>query len=165
LHSASDETTLGLIPAPKERTMAELVVTRTVHIQAHRAAVWAAITEPALVSEWFGDRAEIDLRVGGTGILGWDSWGDFRILVEEIDEPNALAYRWARDPDVDPAPGVSTLVRFTLADRDGGTDLTVVETGWEELEGDIEAAMAGNVEGWLEELDELVAFLEKQDSQ
>ena len=144
--------------------MTQLIVTRTVHIQATRPAVWAALTEAELISEWFGDETELDLRVGGRGLLKWDSWGAFRLVIEEIDEPRSLAYRWARDPDTDPGPGVSTLVRFTLEERAGGVDLTVLETGWESLEGDVKAAMKGNDEGWLEELDELVAFLEKQDS-
>ncbi|HEX4401183.1 MAG TPA: SRPBCC domain-containing protein [Galbitalea sp.] len=144
--------------------MSELIVTRTVHITAHRSVVWAAITEPELVSEWFGDTAEFDVQVGGTGAMGWNEWGAFRLVVEEIDEPNAFAFRWARDKDVDPSKGNSTLVRFTLAEKDGGTQLTVIESGWEEYEGDIAAGMKENTEGWVEELDELVAFLEKQDS-
>ena len=144
--------------------MSELLVVRTVHINAHRSAVWAAITEPELVSEWFGDGAEIDLRVGGTGRMSWNDYGEFRIVVEEIDEPNAFAFRWAREKDTDPAPGNSTLVRFLLSDKDGGTQLTVNETGWEEFQGDAEAGMKDNTAGWVAELDELVAFLEKQDS-
>jgi uncharacterized protein YndB with AHSA1/START domain len=144
--------------------MSELIVTRTVHINAHRSVVWAAITEPELISEWFGDTAELDLQVSGTGAMGWNEWGTFRLVVEEIDEPNAFAFRWARDKDADPSKGNSTLVRFTLAEKDGGTQLTVLETGWEEYEGDIAAGMKENTEGWVEELDELVAFLEKQDS-
>jgi uncharacterized protein YndB with AHSA1/START domain len=144
--------------------MSELVVTRTVHIGAHRSAVWAAITEPELISEWFGDTAQVDLVVGATGVMGWNEFGEFRLIVEEVDEPNAFAFRWARTKDSDPTPGNSTLVRFTLADQDGGTRLTVRETGWEAYEGDIDAGMTENTAGWLAELDELVAFLEKQDS-
>jgi uncharacterized protein YndB with AHSA1/START domain len=144
--------------------MSELTITRTVHIGAHRSAVWAAITQPELISEWFGDRAELDLRPGGVGSLGWDAHGTVRLVVEEVDEPNAFAFRWARDFDVDPTPGASTLVRFTLSDRDGGTELTVVESGWEDVIGNIEQGMADNTVGWHSELDELVAFLEKQDS-
>jgi uncharacterized protein YndB with AHSA1/START domain len=144
--------------------MSELVVSRTVHINAHRSAVWAALTEPELISEWFGDTARLDLRIGGTGAMGWDQWGEFRVIVEEIDEPNAFAFRWARQKDVDPGPRNSTLVRFTLTDDAGGTQLTVNETGWEDYDGDIQAGMAENTEGWLTELDEVVAFLEKQDS-
>ncbi|MDQ1547595.1 MAG: hypothetical protein QOH69_2499 [Actinomycetota bacterium] len=144
--------------------MSELNVTRTVHINAHRSAVWAAITEPELISEWFGDTAELDLRVGGAGVMGWSEWGNFRFVVEEIDEPNAFAFRWARDTDADPVKGNSTLVRFVLDDQDGGTRLTVLETGWEEFEGDVATGMKENSAGWIAELDELVAFLDKQDS-
>ncbi|MEO8935650.1 MAG: TGS domain-containing protein, partial [Burkholderiaceae bacterium] len=101
--------------------------------------------------------------VGGTGKMTWSEWGEFRLTVEEIDEPNFFAFRWAREKDADPTPGNSTLVRFTLVDKDGGTELTVHETGWEQYEGDIANGMRENTEGWIEELDELVAFLEKQD--
>ena len=145
--------------------MSELVVTRTLHIAAHPSAVWAALTEPELISEWFGDTASLDLRVGGSGTFGWKEWGDFGILVDEIDEPNTFAFRWAREPGQDPVIGNSTLCRFTLVASAGGTELTVVETGWEEVGGDTEALMKGNQDGWLEELDELRDFLEKQDSQ
>lgn len=96
--------------------------------------------------------------------MSWSDYGEFRFIVEEIDEPNVFAFRWAREKDTDPAPGNSTLVRFLLSDKDGGTQLTVNETGWEEFEGDAVAAMADNTQGWVSELDELVAFLEKQDS-
>jgi uncharacterized protein YndB with AHSA1/START domain len=144
--------------------MSELTITRTVQIGAHRSAVWAAITQPELISEWFGDRTELDLRPGGTGSLGWDAYGTVRFVVQEVDEPNAFAFRWARDFDTDPTPGGSTLVRFSLSDRDGGTQLTVVESGWDEVIGDVEKGMADNTAGWHSELDELVAFLEKQDS-
>ena len=144
--------------------MSELIVTRTVHINAHRSAVWAAITVPELVSEWFGDTAQLDLRVGGIGTMGWAQWGEFRLVVEEIDETNAFAFRWARTKDTGPGKGNSTLVRFTLIDKDGGTELTVLETGWEQLEGDVVSSMQDNAKCWVAELDELVAFLEKQDS-
>ena len=144
--------------------MSELAVTRTLHIAAHPSAVWAALTQAELISEWFGDTATIDLRVGGTGVMGWKEWGDFQFVVEEIDEPRVFAFRWARTPGTDPLTTPSTLSRFTLTEQDGGTQLTVVETGWEEVGGDIEAAMEGNREGWVSELDELQAFLEKQDS-
>ena len=55
-------------------------------------------------------------------------------------------------------------MRFTLTDVGGGTELTVVETGWEEYGDDATAFMQDNTQGWLAELDELKAFLEKEDS-
>jgi uncharacterized protein YndB with AHSA1/START domain len=74
--------------------MAPLVVTRTLHINAHRFAVWAALTEAELISEWFGQEATIDLRVGGEGSNTWHDCGTSRFVVEEVDEPSTFAFRW-----------------------------------------------------------------------
>jgi len=144
--------------------MAPLVVTRTLHINAHRSAVWAALTEPHLIAEWFSDLATIDLRVGGAGSLTWDRWGRRNLVVAEIDEPSVFAFRWPHGVDLDPATAPATLVRFTLEDADGGTRLTVVETGWEVFGDEAAAFSVENAGGWVEELDELQSFLEKQDS-
>lgn len=144
--------------------MSPLVVTRTLHINAHRSAVWAALTEAELLAEWFGDRAELDLHIGGEGSMSWDQYGTSRLIVEEIDEPNTFAFRWPHGMGQDPFVDPTTLVRFTLADAEGGTDLTVVETGWEVFGDDAETFMQENVGGWQSELDELQAFLEKEDS-
>ena len=56
-------------------------------------------------------------------------------------------------------PVVSTVFRFTLMPADGGTQLTVVESGFQNLE-DPFSRMEDNRGGWTSELDELVAYLE-----
>jgi len=142
-----------------------LEVTRTLDILAPREKVWAALTVPALINEWFGDESTFEPTVGATGSLTWADFGSYRLVIEEVDEPTLLAYRWARSKDVDPDTHNSTHVRFTLEDLGGSTRLTVVETGWESLEGDIEKGMAENTAGWHDELNELRAVLELQDSQ
>jgi uncharacterized protein YndB with AHSA1/START domain len=144
--------------------MSELTVTRTLHIDAHPSAVWAALTTAELISEWFGDTATIDLRVGGRGVMGWDADGEFAFIIDELDEPTTFAFRWAHEPGGDPELGKSTLVRFSLREQSGGTELTVVETGWEQFGADSERFMKQNTDGWLDELDELRDFLEKEDS-
>ena len=144
--------------------MSELTVTRTLHIAAHPSAVWAALTQAELISEWFGDKTTIDLRVGGVGAFSWDQWGDHGFVVEEIDEPHVFAFRWAHTAGDDATTDPATLVRFTLAPQGGGTELTVVETGWEQFGDDATKFAGENTAGWLEELDELKAFLEKEDS-
>lgn len=65
----------------------------------------------------------------------------------------------------DPLPaavdeGRSTVFTFTLEATAGGTRLTVVETGFENT-GDPEQCMADHRGGWDEELDKLVALLER----
>jgi uncharacterized protein YndB with AHSA1/START domain len=144
-------------------------VTRTVLIRAHRSAVWTAITTPELITEWFGERASFDsLEAGAAGILGWDGHGDFPVVITEVDEPMVFAFRWGDVGETNLVEGNSTLVRFSLDDDPDGTRLTVVETGFNTLDVSDENRRARaneNRGGWDEELDELVVFLEKQDSQ
>jgi uncharacterized protein YndB with AHSA1/START domain len=141
--------------------MATLDITRSIDIKAPVAKVWAALTEPDLIAQWFGDTAEFDPSPGGAGVFGWNDQaaGPFRVLVEHIDKPKTLVYRWARDADVDPVPGNSTVVRFDLTEIEGGTRLTVLETGFEQLS-DPRSAHDANTEGWRAELAELVEFVE-----
>jgi uncharacterized protein YndB with AHSA1/START domain len=142
--------------------METLDITRSIDIAASITKVWSALTESDLIAQWFGDSAEFEAVAGGTGYFGWSEHGvKFRVLVEEVDAPRLLVYRWAREADVDPVPGNSTVVRFELAAIDGGTRLALVETGFEELENP-EAARADNVGGWTAELGELVDYLRAQ---
>lgn len=142
--------------------MAALDITRSIDISAPLEKVWAAITKPDLIAQWFGETAEFDAKPGARGSFGWrDHGGAFQIVVEHVDEPKTLVYRWAREFGVAPVPGNSTVVRFDLTEIAGGTRLDLLETGFEELE-DPQGAQAGNVEGWLAELGELVEFVESQ---
>ncbi|AWK70680.1 SRPBCC family protein [Rhodococcus oxybenzonivorans] len=137
-------------------------ITRSVVISAPRSTVWAAITDADKVAQWFGQQAEIDLAVGGRAEFTWDGHGTSRAIVTEVDEPNCFGFRWAADRDTDPVEGNSTLVRFTLAEHESGTELTVTETGFDTLDRDADARnqqREGNIQGWHAELDELVAYL------
>ncbi|TPG34561.1 SRPBCC domain-containing protein [Mycolicibacterium hodleri] len=142
--------------------MTPLDITRSIDIKAPVEKVWAAITEPDLIAQWFGDTAEFDATPGASGAFGWrDHGGAFRIVVEHVDKPKTLVYRWARDFDVDPTPANSTVVRFDLTATEDGTRLDLLETGFEEL-ADPQGAQSGNTEGWLAELGELVEFVESR---
>jgi len=55
--------------------------------------------------------------------------------------------------------GETTVFRFTLESVGAGTQLTVVESGFDALR-DPSAGMESNRGGWDFELDELVAYLE-----
>ena len=139
--------------------MATLDITRTIDIQAPLEKVWAALTESDLIAQWFGDTCEFDATPGGTGYFGWPHHGRHRVVVEHVEAPKTLVYRWAREADIDPVPGNSTVVRFDLAKHQGGTRLTLLETGFDELS-EPQAAHDDNTGGWGAELGELVEFLE-----
>ena len=139
--------------------MATLDITSTIDIKATLEKVWAALTESDLIAQWFGDTCEFDATPGGTGYFGWPHHGRHRVVVEHVDKPKTLVYRWAREADVDPVPGNSTVVRFDLTELADGTRLTLFETGFDELP-EPQAAHADNTGGWQAELAELVEFVE-----
>ena len=142
-----------------------LTVTRAVTIAAPAEKVWAAITQPEHIARWFGQRAVLDdLAVGARGVFSFDGYGDFPVLIEEVEPLRAIAYRWSNDNahaldprDVD--PDRSTVFRFTLEPVAEGTRLTVVESGFGTL-ADPAASLESNRAGWTAELDELVAYVE-----
>lgn len=144
--------------------MTEDRIEREVVIRAPVARVWAALTEPRHLAEWFGDGgAELEvLEPGGRITFIWREHGSSRALIEVVEPLRAFSFRWALRPDQDPRPGNSTLVEFTLREEVGGTRLRVVETGFATLEWPPEersADVQANVSGWAAELEELVSYL------
>jgi uncharacterized protein YndB with AHSA1/START domain len=136
-------------------------IERTLHLSQPPERVWAALTTAEGLGTWFGNRAEVDLRIGGEVKLAWDS-GDTAVLtIERLDPPRVFRYAWRVNglPDDDPR---RTHVEFTLEPTDSGTTLTMVESGFAQLPdaGDHRAAFSGNTEGWTHELGELVAYLD-----
>ena len=141
----------------------QLTVRRTISIAAPIEKVWAAITEPEHIAKWFGQSAVLDdLTVGASGVFSFEGHGDVPVRIEELDAPRMIAYRWSNeqaDPNAPIDPSRSTLFRFTLETHDGGTQLTVVESGFE-THTNPSTAMEDHRGGWDAELDELVAYLE-----
>jgi uncharacterized protein YndB with AHSA1/START domain len=127
-------------------------IEREIFINAPVERVWELITQPEHVQVWFAfDGADIDLRPGGTLVHTWKEHGSFRGVIERIDRPRVFSYRYSSVPDEDPAPGHQTLVTFKLDDADDGTRLTVVESGFDELEMDSEQRrihLRGAADGW-----------------
>jgi uncharacterized protein YndB with AHSA1/START domain len=147
--------------------MVEDRIEREVVIRASALRVWAALTEPAHLAEWFGDGgAEVEaLRPGGRITFVWKEHGTARAVIEAVDPPRVFSYRWALRPDVDPRPGNSTLVEFTLREEGDVTRLRVVESGFRELEWSEEERardVKANVSGWAAELGELVEYVERR---
>jgi uncharacterized protein YndB with AHSA1/START domain len=135
---------------------ATAAIERTLELGAPRARVWKAITDPTELVRWFPNRAEWDLRPGGTGVFFWDGYGDFPIQVVTVEEPEYLAWRWGNQTDVGMEPSdETTLVEWWLDERpDGGTTLRLRESGFTTAQ-----HREGNSQGWDEELGELADLL------
>jgi uncharacterized protein YndB with AHSA1/START domain len=134
-------------------------IERTVRIDRPLDRVWTAITTADGLGSWFGDSAEIDLRVGGTAILTWDTGDKAHLRVERIEPMTVFGYTWGINglPEDDPR---RTYVEFTLVPDETGTTVIVVESGFAQLGADQHhKAFEGNTSGWASELDELVAYL------
>ncbi|RBP61721.1 uncharacterized protein YndB with AHSA1/START domain [Brevibacterium sanguinis] len=137
-------------------------VRRTIHIDAPPEKVWRTVTEPELISQWFGQIVLDRVGAGALGTIGWPGERRVPIRVETFDPPTTVSYRWCNEED--PLPETvdeqrSTVFTFTLEAASAGTRLTVVETGFERT-GDPDQLMADHRGGWDEELDKLVVLLE-----
>ncbi|TFC60341.1 ATPase [Cryobacterium sp. TMT2-15-1] len=138
-------------------------VTRTVHIEASRASVWKALTDPEVMVKWFGDGVEFAaLEPGANGRIDWDDYGSFPIEITEVVPDGSFGFRWSGIP-AEELDEYSTHVRFTIGDAGTGTDVTVIESGFDTLPGGTRyrrERLEQNREGWDVELDELAILLE-----
>src|SRR3954451_2327685 len=134
-------------------------IERTVRIDHPLERVWDAITTAEGLGTWFGERAEVDLRVGGTATLSWTGGHVAHLRIERLEPKTIFGYTWGINglPEQDTR---RTYVEFTLAPENEATTLTVVETGFAQLEPEEYGnAFDVNTKGWQMELDELVAYL------
>lgn len=141
-----------------------LSVRRTIHIAASVEKVWRAVAEPAHISRWFGQTVLDGAGVGATGTMTFSDYGAIPLRVEALEEPRLISYRWGNDDAADARPdtlddAASTVFTFTLEAVDGGTRLTVVETGFENTSAPLEN-LESHRTGWDAELDKLVALVE-----
>jgi len=144
-------------------------VTRTIRVRAPRTTVWAALTDPAHIAQWFGQRADFPggVHKGAEGTFGWDALGDAHIPVriDRFEPEDAFDFTWGK-PGEELRIDNSTTAHFALSDDtdsdEHATVVTVTETGFENL-GDAaisRAEMDDNRGGWTSELDEFVAYTE-----
>jgi uncharacterized protein YndB with AHSA1/START domain len=135
-------------------------IERTIEVPHPPAKVWAAITTAEGLGGWFGDKATIDLRPGGTGRVSWDSGDEANLRIERIEEPTVFGFTWHINGLSEDDPR-RTYVEFTLEPMRPGTRLTVVESGFAQLEDDAHRkAFDANTSGWGMELGELVEYLD-----
>lgn len=139
-------------------------VRRTISIGAPIEKVWSAVTDPEHISKWFGRVVLDGAGPGATGSITFTDYGSVPLRIEAVDAPRMVSYRWGNDDAAGQLPDTideehSTVFTFTLESVPDGTQLTVVETGFE-FTSDPAANMASHSDGWVSELDKLVALLE-----
>jgi uncharacterized protein YndB with AHSA1/START domain len=141
--------------------MEALTVERTIWINARRERVWEAITTAEQINRWWSDdHWEIDaLKVGGTVRFGY---GNDQVLatIEVLEPPRQFTMKW---PPVPPYSVITSYTTYLLADENGGTRVTVSETGFEALPEDTrQERYDSNSRGYEKILAGLKAYVEGQ---
>ncbi len=130
-------------------------IERTVVLARPPLEVWQALTTADGLSSWFGERASIDLRPGGSATMTFAGGMTVEMRVERVEEPTVFAYTW-RLPDLPEDDPRRTYVEFTLEPDNDGTLLRVIESGFAQLPVDRRRqTYDSHSEGWWRELGEL----------
>jgi uncharacterized protein YndB with AHSA1/START domain len=116
-------------------------IERKVVIKAPRSRVWRALTDAEEFGDWFGvslegktfaagARTQAQITIPGyTHVL-------FDVVIERLEPEQLMSWRWhpyAVDPKVDYSKEQRTLVTFELKEVDGGTLLSVIESGFDQV--------------------------------
>jgi uncharacterized protein YndB with AHSA1/START domain len=142
-------------------------IEKRVPLRAPRARVWRALADSTEFGRWFQVSFTEPFRPGAT-LAGRITYPGYQHLVvqltiEEMVDERRFSYRWhphAVQPGVDYSGEPTTLVTFTLEDAEGGTLLTVVESGFDRIPAARRAeALGANEGGWTEQVKAIEAHL------
>ena len=141
-------------------------IERSVIVKAPLSRVWRLIANAEEFGNWLGVALKGKTFVAGQRVQGqithpgyehllWDA------VIERMEPERLLSLRWhpaAVDPSIDYSKEPTTLVVFELKEVEGGTLLTVVESGFDHVPPSRRlASFRMNSEGW----DELMESIEK----
>ena len=143
-------------------------IERKTLIRAPRSRVWRALTSVPEFCKWFSAETSATAFQPGvrTDLVSTHTGGEcngqpFFMEVMEMVPEKRFSWRWhpgSLKPGEDLSSEPMTLVEFLLEDAEGGTLVTVVETGFDRLFADRQSRVyRENAEGW----DIQVAALER----
>ncbi|HET9787165.1 MAG TPA: SRPBCC family protein [Pyrinomonadaceae bacterium] len=136
-------------------------IERSVMLKASRSRVWRALSNGEEFGNWFGVKLEGKSFVAGQRVQGQITYPGyehlvFDVLIERVEPERVLSWRWhpaAIDPAVDYEKEPTTLVVFELKEVEGGTLLTVVESGFDSVPPSRRLeAFRMNSQGWDEQM-------------
>lgn len=135
-------------------------IVKSIELKAPVARVWRALTDYREFGEWFRVRLDGPFVAGSVsrGNITWPGYEHlvWEAAVQKIEPERVFSFTWhpyAVDPKVDYSAEPPTLVEFTLKPVEGGTQLTVVESGFEKVPlHRREEAFMRNEGGWAQQL-------------
>jgi uncharacterized protein YndB with AHSA1/START domain len=116
-------------------------IERKILLKASRARVWRALSNAPEFGSWFGVDFKGKSFVAGKPVRGQVTYPGYEhiameVVIEKMVPEQILSWRWhpaAIDPSVDYSQEPMTLVVFELKEAEGGTLLTVVESGLDSI--------------------------------
>jgi uncharacterized protein YndB with AHSA1/START domain len=116
-------------------------IEREILLKAPRSRVWRALANAEEFGDWFGVALKGKTFVAGERVQGQITYPGyehivFDVFIEKMEPERLLSFRWhpyAVDPAVDYSKEPTTLVEFKLKEVDGGTLLSVVESGFDQV--------------------------------
>jgi uncharacterized protein YndB with AHSA1/START domain len=106
-------------------------IERRITLDAPLERVWEAVTGPDHLEAWLGGEVELDARPGAPITVRWPDGSTSRGLIERVDPPRRLTFRWRRisGAGLSLDVGDPTRVEFVLEPADDGlrTIVTVTE--------------------------------------
>lgn len=137
-------------------------------IRAPVSRVWRAIATAAEFGAWFRMNLDGEFAEGAT-ILGNVTHPGYEhikveLLVERMEPERYFSYRWhpyPSDPGVDYSDEPMTLVEFMLGEAEGGTAVTIIESGFDRIPLARRAeAFRMNEQGWAGQIRNLAKHVE-----
>jgi len=127
-------------------------IQREIAIKAPKEKVYNAIADPSQIISWFPEAIDGSLDVGERPVFDFGEYGKNQIYVEAAQPHEYFAFRWVPGGnhvlgDVLTMP--HTLVEFRIAESEGVTTVTMVESGFSSLPAEIaEKNLQQNTSGW-----------------
>jgi uncharacterized protein YndB with AHSA1/START domain len=125
---------------------------RQIHVGASPEIVFAVITQPEHIREWWPDEVSLEAAPGAMGELVWgDRVKVAPIAVVDVEPPRRFSFRWTAPDGETPQAGNSLLVTFELEPSATGTLLRLSESGFRQKGWEIavlEEAFRDHERGW-----------------
>jgi uncharacterized protein YndB with AHSA1/START domain len=138
-------------------------IERSVLLHSPKPRVWHALTDAEEFGAWFGVKLDSGFAEGQsvTGQITYPGYQHlkFKADVDRLERERLFSFRWhpaAVEPDADYSKEPTTLVEFRLEEAQGGTKLTITESGFERIPAARrDEAFQRNSEGWSQQVENI----------
>jgi uncharacterized protein YndB with AHSA1/START domain len=142
-------------------------IEKQIVLRAPRSRVWRALANAEEFGTWFGIKLDGAFAPGasvhGQVTMPGNELVTIEFAIERMDPESRLSYRWHPYPiksGVDYSSEPTTLVEFELEEVAGGTQLRVVESGFDRIPLARRAeAFRMNDAGWAEQLENIARYV------